>query len=572
MQPTFDERNWLAWLVKIRVIILTFLFGIELTVARLAETELPLRAFVSTMLMWYGFSLFYILLFSLWKEQHVQGVLQVVTDLAMVSMVVHFTGAWDSSLNFLYPLVIIVACILLPKMWAYLTSALAFILYGCVLDLNFYGVVPSYATTHPGLNALEAIIFVNLFAYLAVAYLACLLSAKLRQVDVQLKDASGALESLQALHENIIQSISGGLITTDIEGKITLVNTAAKKLLSCGNEVVGKSVNELFLDPLPLVGSERAHGEVRFQPADGFRKTFRVIVSALVIPGREASGSVYTFDDLTEIRRLEREVRIQDRLAAVGRLAAAIAHEIRNPLTSIAGSVSMLSSASEVTEEQRQLLQIVTRESERLNNIITDFLAYSRGKQYRFDKVDLVPLLEDTLTLLENRMKSENTGICIERRYAFKQAFTLADGDKVKQVFWNFCQNAVRAMKDGGGTLTVSLDIIGDDWQINFADTGVGMTRQQSEKIFEPFQSGFDGGTGLGLAIVYQIVQAHEGKVWARSKLGQGTTLVLRLRRLGVALPAPAVEDAAARKSSARLAAPLAAAGTAAAAGGRARG
>jgi len=534
MQSTFDERNWLGWLVKIRILILTFLFGIELTVARMAQSPLPMRSFVSTMLMWYGFSLFYILLFSLWKEQHVQGVLQVVTDLAMVSMVVHFTGGWDSSLNFLYPLVIIVACILLPKMWAYLTSALAFILYGCVLDLNFYGVVPSYATTHPGLNALEAIIFVNLFAYLAVAYLACLLSAKLRQVDVQLKDASGALESLQALHENIIQSISGGLITTDIEGKITLVNTAAKKLLSCGNEVVGKSVNELFLDPLPLVGSERAHGEVRFQPADGFRKTFRVIVSALIIPGREASGSVYTFDDLTEIRRLEREVRIQDRLAAVGRLAAAIAHEIRNPLTSIAGSVSMLSSASEVTEEQRQLLQIVTRESERLNNIITDFLAYSRGKQYRFDKVDLVPLLEDTLTLLENRMKSENTGICIERRYAFKQAFTLADGDKVKQVFWNFCQNAVRAMKDSGGRLTVSLDTIGDDWQINFADTGVGMTRQQSEKIFEPFQSGFDGGTGLGLAIVYQIVQAHEGKVWARSKLGQGTTLVLRLRRWGL--------------------------------------
>jgi two-component system sensor histidine kinase PilS (NtrC family) len=569
MHSTFDERNWLGWLVKIRILILTFLFGIELTVARMAPSPLPMRSFVSTMLMWYGFSLFYILLFSLWEEQHVQGVLQVVTDLAMVSMVVHFTGAWDSSLNFLYPLVIIVACILLPKMWAYLTSALAFILYGCVLDLNFYGGVPSYATTHPGLNALEAIIFVNLFAFLAVAYLACLLSAKLRQVDVQLKDASGALESLQALHENIIQSISGGLITTDIEGKITIVNTAAKKLLSCGDEIIGKSVKELFLDPLPLIGSERTHGEVRFQPGDGFRKTFRVMVSALIIPGRETSGSVYTFDDLTEIRRLEREVRIQDRLAAVGRLAAAIAHEIRNPLTSIAGSVSMLSGASEMTDEQRQLLQIVTRESERLNNIITDFLAYSRGKQYRFDKVDLVLLLEDTLTLLENRMKSENTGICIERHLKFQEALTLADGDKIKQVFWNFCQNAVRAMKDSGGTLAVSLDTIGDDWQINFADTGVGMTRQQSEKIFEPFQSGFDGGTGLGLAIVYQIVQAHEGQVWARSRLGEGTTLVLRLRRWGLGVRPPAAKSG---EHQLPAAAALATVATSARAGGRARG
>jgi len=569
MHSTFDERNWLGWLVKIRILILTFLFGIELTVARMAPSPLPMRSFVSTMLMWYGFSLFYILLFSLWEEQHVQGVLQVVTDLAMVSMVVHFTGAWDSSLNFLYPLVIIVACILLPKMWAYLTSALAFILYGCVLDLNFYGVVPSYATTHPGLNALEAIIFVNLFAFFAVAYLACLLSAKLRQVDVQLKDASGALESLQALHENIIQSISGGLITTDIEGKITIVNTAAKKLLSCGDEIIGKSVNELFLDPLPLIGSERTHGEVRFQPADGFRKTFRVMVSALIIPGRETSGSVYTLDDLTEIRRLEREVRIQDRLAAVGRLAAAIAHEIRNPLTSIAGSVSMLSGASEMTDEQRQLLQIVTRESERLNNIITDFLAYSRGKQYRFDKVDLVLLLEDTLTLLENRMRSENTGICIARQFKFQEALTLADGDKIKQVFWNFCQNAVRAMKDNGGTLAVSLDTIGDDWQINFADTGVGMTRQQSEKIFEPFQSGFDGGTGLGLAIVYQIVQAHEGQVWARSRLGEGTTLVLRLRRWGLGARPPAAKIG---EHQLPAAAALATVAASASAGGRARG
>ena len=538
MQSTFDERNWLGWLVKIRVIILTFLFGIELAVMRLADSPLPLRAFVTTMLLWYALSLFYILLLSFWREERVQGVLQVVTDLVMVSLVVHLTGGWDSSLNFLYPLVIIVACILLPKVWAYLTSALAFILYGCVLDLNYYSIVPSFSTSHPELKALEAIIFVNLFAYLAVAYLACLLAAKLRQVDVQLKDASGALESLQALHENIIQCMSGGLITTDVEGRITLANVAAKDMLACGDEIIGKSVNQLFLDPLPNMLSERVHGEVRFQPAHGFRKTFRVIVSALHVPGRGALGYVYTFDDLTAIRRLEREVRIQDRLAAVGRLAAAIAHEIRNPLTSIAGSVSMLSGASGMTEEQRQLLQIVTRESERLNNIITDFLAYSRGKQYRFDKVDLVLLLEDTLTLLEHRMVAEKTGIRIQRNLKFKEAATLADGDKIKQVFWNFCQNALRAMKPGG-TLTVSLESAGDDWQINFADTGHGMTPQQTEKIFEPFQSGFDGGTGLGLAIVYQIVQAHEGKVWARSKLGEGTTFVLRLRRLGVAaLPA----------------------------------
>src|SRR5437660_7936542 len=487
MQATFDERNWLGWLVKIRVIILTFLFGIELAVARLSENPLPLRPFVSSMLLWFALSLFYILLLSFWEEQRVQAVLQVVTDMAMVSLVVHFTGGWDSSLNFLYPLVIIVACILLPKVWAYLTSALAFILYGCVLELNYYDIIPSFATTHPELKSLEAIMFVNLFAYLAVAYLAGLLMSKLRQVDVQLKDASGALENLQALHENIVQSMSGGVITTGLDGRITLVNRAAQHLLEISEaELRGRSVGDLFQDPLPHFGVARAYAEVRYLAVNGFRKTFRVMVSALNVSASSDLGFVYSFDDLTEIRRLEREVRLQDRLAAVGRLAAAIAHEIRNPLTSIAGSVSMLSDAPALTEEQRKLLQIVTRESDRLNNIITDFLAYSRGKQYQFGQVDLLPLLEDTLTLLEHRMMAENTGISIERRFAEKHAWALVDGDKIKQVFWNFCENAVRAMKDGG-KLTVSLEPRGEEWEMAFADTGAGIRPQHEDKVFESF-------------------------------------------------------------------------------------
>jgi two-component system, NtrC family, sensor histidine kinase PilS len=544
MQSIFDERLWLAWLVKVRIIILTILFAIELAIARLTPNPFPLRLFIGVISLWYAVSVFYLLLISLWDERRIQSLLQVITDLLMVTLVVYATGGVDSSLNFFYPLVIIVACILLPRTWAYLSGALAFILYVAVLELTYFGIIPSYSTTHPGLGALQAIIFVNLFGYLAVAYLAGLLAAKLRQVDVKLKHTRGALEDLQALHENIIQSISGGLITTGLDGYITLANTAAQKLFERSEQDLrGQPVSQLFLDPLPTVDSDRATGEVRFVASNGFCKTFRVAATTLSVPGRMNIGYVYTFDDLTEIRRLERDLRIQDRLAAVGRLAAAIAHEIRNPLTSIAGSVSMLSGIADLSDEHRQLLQIVTRESERLNGIITDFLAYSRGKQYRFASVDLLPLLEDTLTLLEHRLVAENTGIRIERKYNFKEALTMADGDKIKQVFWNFCENAVRAMRSGG-VLSVSLEQLGEDWQVNFADTGPGMSRQLVEKIFEPFQSQFEGGTGLGLAIVYQIVQAHEGKVWARSKVGEGSVFVLRLRRLAAVQSLPAKRPA----------------------------
>ena len=566
MQSTFDERNWLGWLVRVRIFILTVLLAIELAVAQFSPSPVPMRLFISTILFWYSLSLFYILLLSFWQEHRLQAALQVVTDVVLVTLVVHETGGWDSSLNFLYPLVIIVATVLLTRVWAGLVAALAFIFYGTVLELNYYGVVPSYCTTHPGLKSLQSIIFVNLFAFLAVAYLAGLLTHKLRQVGVQLKDASGALESLQALHENIIHSISSGLITTGLDGRITLVNAAAERLLErTAAELLGAPMHQLFLDPLPSVESEQSHGEVRFDPPTKFRKTLRVRVSALSVPEKGDLGYVYALDDLTEIRRLEREVRMQDRLAAVGRLAAAIAHEIRNPLTSIAGSVSMLSGLPEMNEDHRRLLDIVTRESQRLNAIITDFLAYSRTKKFQFDRVDLIRLVEDTLTLMDHRMAAEKTGIAIKRRFV-SEAWVIADGDKLKQVFWNLCENAVRAMKDGG-TLTAAVESLGDDWQVSFMDTGMGMTPQQIEKIFEPFQSNFEGGTGLGLAIVYQIVQAHDGKVWARSKPGQGTTFVLRLRRLD-AEHSVAARNAAGDKSHVLPVAESAAA----AAGGGARG
>jgi two-component system sensor histidine kinase PilS (NtrC family) len=533
MHSISDERNWLTWLVKVRILILMVLLAIELAVIRLTPNPLPILPFLTGMMLWFALSLFFLFLVSVWSEHRLQAILQVMADLAMVTLVVHVTGGVDSSLNFLYPLVIVVACMLLPRGWGYLSAAVAFILFGTIIELDYYSLVPSYSTSHPKLKALQVVIFVNLFAYFAIAYLAGLLMSKLRQVDVQLKDASGALENLQALHESIVQSMSGGVITTGLDGRITLVNRAAQQLLEISEaELRGRSVTELFQDPLPHFGGDRGDAEVRYMTGNGFRKTFRVMVSALHLNVRGDLGFVYSFDDLTEVRRLEREVRMQDRLAAVGRLAAAIAHEIRNPLTSIAGSVSMLSEAPSLNAEERHLLQIVIRESDRLNNIITDFLAYSRGKQYRFERVNLIPLLQDTLTLLEHRLTAESAGITLSVSVPQPEAWALADGDKVKQVFWNFCENAVRAMKKKGGSLTVAVTDRGADWEMSFSDTGPGFNPQQIEKLFEPFQTNFEGGTGLGLAIVYQIVQAHEGKVWARSALGKGTSFVMRLRKL----------------------------------------
>ena len=539
MAAGINERTWVEWLVKVRVIIITVLLVIELAIVNLTATNVNRRLFLAVIFGWYASAALHLYWFTSRKSAPSAGSgnagspesgltnskLQILTDLFFATAVVYVSGGIDTTFVFLYPLLIILASTLLSESWAYLTAGMSFILFGATLELSYFDLIHSYSINRPDLKTLQAIIVLYLVAFGAIAYLSNRLAGRMRRAEVELEDKSFELENLQVLHQIIVRSISSGLITTDLEGAIRLVNPAGQALLGCGPEdLSGRSVHRLFLDPLPLPGQPRT--EVRAKTQGGGETLLGIGCTLLHGTAGDTIGRIYAFTDLTQVRNLERELRQRDRLAALGRMAAGIAHEIRNPLSCIAGSVQMLSTIAALTDDQRALVSIVTRESERLNAIIDDFLTYSRDRDFQSARVDLSQLLSDTLTLLEHR----SPGIRIERRFDAREALTDGDGDKLKQVFWNLCSNALRAMP-GGGTLSVSLDQIDDHWRICFQDTGSGIPPQLIEKIFEPFQSGFEGGTGLGLAIVYRIVQAHQAQIYVASEPGRGTTFTLLFRQ-----------------------------------------
>jgi two-component system, NtrC family, sensor histidine kinase PilS len=536
--PSLGRRLWWLILGRVAALVLLLLAGALWTQGTFGRNvSNSLRAVLPIILAVVGLTAIYFATHLLSKSYLIQSRIQFFIDVLIVTWLVWNNGNVSSPYAALYIVIISIASLFVGPRGAIVTSvgsAAAFT--ACALAaVAGFGPNAAQATT----EVAKTIQTVGLsdVSFLLVGLLAARLAERQSRSDEQLAAATLSLANLRALHERIIESIRSGLITTDLQGRIYTFNAAAEEITGYdAADVRGKDASIFFGDMTQRIAdSIRAaasgHVSPRFEAdcltPNGLVLRLGFTVAPLFAESGETSGMVITFQDLTEIRALEETSRRQDRLAAVGRLAASIAHEIRNPLAAMRGSIQMLHAEMDGGSEHAQLMEIILRESDRLNNIVADYLSYARPRKAEMADVDPCSLLQDTFKLLSNSAEVREFHK-LELDLPAKPVVVRGDSEQLRQVFWNIARNALAAMPEGG-TLRASLERgDGERLRLSFEDSGCGMSAEQVERLFEPFSSS-TGGTGLGLSIVYQIIRDHSGTINVRSREGEGTTIAVEL-------------------------------------------
>ena len=539
-----DIRSLLLWLIVLRVVVVATLLGtatlMQVVIFKFEQTaSLFLNPLYNLIALTFFLTFIYVVVYKYSKRIILLAYIQLVGDVFVESALIYlFGGLYSPGVQILYLVTIIVASILLFRKGGFIIASICFIMYGLMVNLIHYGIIPPPTTFERqyaaiALKDIYYYLFIHMFAFFTTAYLTGFLSEKIHSTRLKLEEKSDELEDLQIFHSDVISSMGSGLLTFNLDGKITFYNKLGADYLNLSSfhsanrpvqELIGETDGFLERMSRELEESRSVRIEKTFE-REGARKHYGMGLSHLRDKDGTVLGYILIIDDLTEFKELEEEVRYKDRMATIGEMAAGIAHEIRNPLASISGSVQVLEKSSDAGEEEKNLLSIINRESRRLADIISEFLNFARPRRTEKKRVDLVDIVNETLSLFEHSSEvDEEHSFSVE---GLKTLHVEGDQDQLKQVVWNLAKNAVKAMPRGG-KLIISISMSNGRAVLIFKDEGIGISEEERDKIMKPFHGKFQDGLGLGLAIVHRIVKEHKGDIEVESEKMKGTTVRVR--------------------------------------------
>jgi len=538
-------RRKVVRLMLVRAIIGTILLGSAIFMQVTAPGSFPVNPYFFLIGFTYALTIIYVLTLRYIDRYRWLVDLQLGADALIVSAFIYITGGITSYFTSLYVLPVIAASTIQFRRGGLMVATLSAVLYAGLVLAQYLAAsglrtdpwLIASAVALPPVSVARYTAALNMFGFFAVALLSGSLANSLRSAGVQLEQASSEIADLQALNQHVIDSLPSGLATTDPAHRILTFNRGAEAITGVlFRDAVARPIDEVLQLPPAVMQSvqnelrvkgARRH-EFRFHPSDGrSEREIGLTVTYLETPGGRA-GLIFTFQDVTAIKKMERDSAIQQRLAAVGEMAAGIAHEIRNPLASMSGSIQILRQELPLSSEQEQLMDIVLRESERLNTTIRSFLAYARPQRFQIARFDVRRVLNDTALLLRNSNELRE-GHEIQVGLPDSELWYDADEGQIKQIVWNLATNGLRAMPQGGRLQLVAEVESTEGVVLTVRDEGIGIPAEELDSLFQPFHGTFAKGSGLGLAIVHRIVADYQGEIRVSSKPGAGTTVSVRL-------------------------------------------
>jgi two-component system sensor histidine kinase PilS (NtrC family) len=543
------EENYkkpLRSLIIFRVIIISLFLGLAIFIT-IKNYGFPISQNVLYLLYLiiistFIFSIAYSLMLKFLDNLRFNIYLQLVIDVILITLLVYLTGSVMSNYSVIYTLAIIYSVIFLGRKGGFIVASAASISYGLLLDLEFYKLLPSISSLEHDYNLSVGDVFVRILVHIlsfyVLAYVSSIVVEQEKKTRSLLAEKESEFDQLDLLFRSIIESVDAGVMTINLQGRIKTFNRAAQEITGFPlKKVENRLVEDIFPELATFFSQENSYDQIskRKEVIITGEKNNKINLGCSTSPLKDKNakqiGNIIFFQNLTEIKRMEENLEKSKTLALIGEMAAGLAHEMRNPLASITGSIQLLQQGLNLDETDKRLMQIILRGKDQLDNFVRDFLLLASPIPLNRELVDIKKITEEVLESIElsNRLSK-----VVKVVRVFEEGVNIfANKEQIRQVVYNLVINALQAMKEGG-ILSVEIKKQKLSDEENYAeiivkDTGCGIEENNLKKIFEPFFTNKEKGTGLGLAIVSRFVDGYSGRIKVESVIGEGTTFVVSL-------------------------------------------